>query len=177
MKSIFYVYLFFWFQRTIKIGCRCTSVNQEICTGDKCTAIAHYKFSDICHFVGCAGTTSWTFGKHILIKIATRTVKFVKGKWRNNNTGRNRVDTRATLTPLHSLSHHALYVAPFRHLVGVQCVANILRLQNIERQKLLGWRGGKLLVSFGTECRHSVSALARNGYAHATVFYHFAHLL
>ena len=66
--------------------------------------------------------------KHIPVKVSPGTVQFVQGKRGDDNSGRNRVDTRSPPASFYRFCHDTLFVAALRKLIGVKRIPDILRL-------------------------------------------------
>ena len=127
----------------------------------------HQQLGDAGHFVGGSRTPRRAAGEHLLVEIAARAVELVEGERRDDDAGRYGVDARPSRTPFHCLGHHALHVASFGQLVGVQRIANALRTQELQRQQLFGGRAGQLFVGLGRQRRHPVPGLAGDRHADA----------
>ena len=80
-------------QGSIEVGCCSSTIDKEISSGDEGPLRAHKQFSHIRNFIGCTRPSGWTLGEHVLIKIATRTVEFIKSERSHNNTRRYGIDT------------------------------------------------------------------------------------
>lgn len=100
--------------------------------GNECSLIAHQKFCHICHLIGCTGATGRTFCKHIFIKVSSNAVKLINRKGRHNDTRGNGIEPRSTLAPFYRLSHDTLFITTLCHLISMERVTNISRLQDIQ---------------------------------------------
>ncbi len=116
-------------QRTVKVGSRRSAVDEKIASCDKCPFVTEKQFCHICHFVGCAGTSGRTPGKHIFIEIASGTVEFVYGKGRYDDPRGDGIDPGSLLSPLDCFCHNPFFIAAFCHLVSVEGILDLRRLQ------------------------------------------------
>ena len=87
------------FQRSIIIACRCSPTNQDSRTCDKCTCRTHQQFCHIGNLIRSSGTASRALCEHIVVKVTTRTIKFVNGQRGDNNPRRNIIQPCAALPP------------------------------------------------------------------------------
>ena len=91
--------------------------------------------------------------------------ELVQRQRRDDDARRDGVDAGASPAPSDRLGHHALDVAALGQLVGVQRVADVAGLQNLQRKQLFGRCRGQQPVGLFAESRQAVSRLAGNGHA------------
>lgn len=118
----------------IKISSCSSSIYKEISSGNKGSPITHQQFGNICHFICCSRTMCRTLGKHLLIKFSTYTVKLIKSQWGNNDARRNRINARSSSTSFYGFRHNTFYITTFSQLVCMECIIDMLWLQNFEIQ-------------------------------------------
>lgn len=152
-------------QRAVKVGSRGTAVDEKVGSGDESAAVAHQQFGHIGYFISRSWASGWTFSEHILIEITARTVEFVERQRRDDDTWRDGVDACAACTPSDGLSHDALHVAALVHLVGVQRVLDVFRLQHIEGEQFVRRSNSQQFVFLRRKGRYAVARLAGDGYA------------
>lgn len=127
-------YRLMWHDAVYQPGEGSSSIYKEISSGNKGSPITHQQFGNICHFICCSRTMCRTLGKHLLIKFSTYTVKLIKSQWGNNDARRNRINARSSSTPFYGFRHNTFYITTFSQLVCMECIIDMLWLQNFEIQ-------------------------------------------
>lgn len=145
----------FRLERPIEIAGSCAAVNQEGGSGNKHSFITHQKLRYICNFVCGSRAPCGTIRKHILVEITTRPVELIKRQRRHDNSWGNGVETRATLSPFDGLCHHALFIAAFRDLIGMQRIPDIFRLQQRKIQQFFCRRSRQQFIFLGRQGGHT----------------------
>ena len=107
------------------------------------------------NLVSRSGSARGTFGEHILVKITSRPVEFINCQRRNDDPRCDVIEPGVAFTPAYTFIHHSLLIASLRQLVGMKCVSDILRLQDLETQQLIRRSHGQRPVLFCCQLRHA----------------------